>query len=74
MRRSLFNVGLQGTMPTDGWDLPQGLVLLNLAGNDLQGPLPVEWPGAPPNLVRLEFYENQLTGGCSSSSKVRVWN
>lgn len=62
LRRSLYNVGLQGTVP-EGVALPASLEFLNLGNNELVA-LPQDWDlQLPAGMKRVELFNNSLSGG-----------
>lgn len=57
----LPDLGLEGTIPLGGWQLPASLESLGLQGNALSGPLPSNWH-LPEGLITLFLSQNALEG------------
>lgn len=58
---NLLQLGLEGTLPSDGWDLPPQLMGLFLADNRISGQLPEAWH-LPAPLLHLVLYNNSIGG------------
>ena len=64
------DLGLQGSIPSNGWSLPSTLITLNLASNQISGQVPSSWPGLPSSIQTLDLSGNMLSGGLSASLTV----
>lgn len=58
---NLLQLGLEGTLPSDGWDLPPQLMGLFLGSNRISGQLPEAWH-LPAPLLHLVLYNNSIGG------------
>lgn len=62
MCSGLFALGLEGSIPTPGWELPAQLEVLHLGDNSLSGKLPTEW-SLPAKLSMINLEGNDFSGG-----------
>lgn len=61
--RNLQGLGLQGSIPAEGWTLPDTLEILDISSNSLSGELPQGALVTPPTgLKLLSASDNQLSG------------
>lgn len=60
-RSSLPGMGLAGTIPADGWSLPETLTAIDLGTNAISGSLPEQWD-LPASIQQIYMDGNPLIG------------